>query len=144
VVRFDLKRSYRSVFEESTATGDISLSVLENTALRHVPVGRVSQSDDAPPLFSHRVHAFLDRGFLDRSIERGEPSPLARSPDLIPPDFLFWRFVKHIIYRKKCKMLMSYVTETSQLQSPLPLKCLAVPGERETEYRLDGAHIEFS
>jgi hypothetical protein len=53
-------------------TGDTFLTVMENTALRHDPVGTVLQSDGAPPHFSRHFRAFLDREFPYRWIENGD------------------------------------------------------------------------
>jgi hypothetical protein len=51
---------------EPTVTGDNFLAMIENTALRHAPVGTILQLDGAPPHFSRRVRDFLDREFPDR------------------------------------------------------------------------------
>jgi hypothetical protein len=48
---------------------------MENTALRHVPVGRVLHLHGAPRHFSRSVRAFLDEGFPGRWIGRGDPFP---------------------------------------------------------------------
>jgi hypothetical protein len=53
-------------FEEPLVTGDTFLTLVENSALRHVPVGTVFQSNGATLHSSHLVHAFLDREFSDR------------------------------------------------------------------------------
>jgi hypothetical protein len=74
--------------KEPTVTGDTFLAVMENTALRHVPVGTVLQSDGAPCHFSRHVRAFLDREFPDHWVEREASIPcLPRSPGLIPLEF---------------------------------------------------------
>jgi len=62
---------------------------------------------------------------LDR--ERGAYFLASSSPDFTPLDIFFWGFVKQNIL-KNCKMWMSCVTESSELQSSLPTKCLPVPG----------------
>jgi len=74
------------VFEETTVTGDTCLAVMENTALCHVPVGTVFQSDDAQLHFFSRVPAFLDRKFPDQEVTHSLP-PCPRSPDLTPVNF---------------------------------------------------------
>jgi hypothetical protein len=53
------------IFEEPTVTGDTFLAMMENTALRHVPVRTAFQLDGAPPHFSYCVHAFLVKEFPD-------------------------------------------------------------------------------
>jgi hypothetical protein len=50
-------------FEEPAVTGNTFPAMMENTALRRVPVGTVFQSDGAPPHFFRRVRAFPDREF---------------------------------------------------------------------------------
>jgi hypothetical protein len=50
-------------FEEPTVTGDTFLAMMESSTLHHIPVGTIFQFDGAPPHFSHRVCAFLDREF---------------------------------------------------------------------------------
>jgi hypothetical protein len=52
-------------FEEPVVSGDTFLAMMENTALRHISVETILQSDSAPPHFSSRVCDFLDREFPD-------------------------------------------------------------------------------
>jgi hypothetical protein len=65
---------------------------MENTALRHVPVGTVFQLNGAPSHFPRRVHAFLDREFPDRWIGKGDLAPYP--PDFTSLDFFFWGVCK--------------------------------------------------
>jgi hypothetical protein len=51
--------------EEPAVTGDTFLAIIENTALHHVPVRTVFQSDGAPHYFSCCVRVFLDKEFPD-------------------------------------------------------------------------------
>jgi hypothetical protein len=88
-------------FEEHAVTGDTSLVMMENTALLNVPVGTVFQSDDASSHFSHCVHAFLDREFPDHWIGRWGFITWLPSYSRLTPLFLFWGFVKEIVYCKK-------------------------------------------
>jgi hypothetical protein len=48
-----------------------------------------------------------------------------------PLDFFFCGFVKDIVLFvvKKCKTQISCMTESSELQIVLPVKCLPVPGK---------------
>jgi hypothetical protein len=55
--------------------GDAFLAVMENTALCHVPVGKVFQLDGALPNFCRRFYAFQDREFPDRWLGRRGPIP---------------------------------------------------------------------
>jgi len=75
VWRVLLKNKLSVLSEGPTVTGDTSLAMMENTALRHVPVGTVFQLDGAPPHFCHRFVAFLDRSFLIVGLEEGDPFP---------------------------------------------------------------------
>jgi len=71
---------------------------------------------------------------------------------LTPLNFFFWRIVKDVVYRERCKIWMSYVTESSELQSALPKKCLPVPVQKLNIVLMcvcvcvcratNGAHIE--
>jgi hypothetical protein len=80
-----VKNNIISIFflEEPTMSGDKCLAVMENTAMRHVPVGTVFHLDGAPPRFPCCVRVLMDRGFPDRWIGRGRPIPWPRcSPHL--------------------------------------------------------------
>ena len=69
--------------------------MLQLYAVPQFPDGTISQQDGAPPHFVNIVHTFLDKQFPARWIRRGSS---ARSPDLIPPDFFLWGFVKDQVY----------------------------------------------
>jgi len=54
-----------------------------------------------------------------------------RFPDMTPLDFFFWgRGSKTLYIVKECRMRKNCVTESSELQSALPMKWLPVPGEK--------------
>jgi hypothetical protein len=128
-----LKTKVTSPFfiEEPTMTGLTFLAMIENTALHCVSVGTVFQLDGAPPHFSHHVHAFLDRDFTACWIQRRRLIPWPpHSPDLTPLDFFSWVFVKDILYCEKCKMCIFCMTELSEQQSVLPMKCLPTHGKK--------------
>jgi len=60
------------------------------------------QQDGAQPHFSHVARDFLDEIFPQRWIGRRGPVEWpARSPDLTPPDFWLWGYVKDSVYSKK-------------------------------------------
>jgi hypothetical protein len=65
-VRFDEKQIYPSFSEEPAVTGDTFLAMMENIALRHVPVRTRIQSDGTLPHFSGRVRTFLANKVSDR------------------------------------------------------------------------------
>jgi hypothetical protein len=52
------KLSVLLFFEEPTVSSDTFLAMMENIALRHVPMGTVFQSDDAPPHVSFWTWSF--------------------------------------------------------------------------------------
>jgi hypothetical protein len=117
--------------------------MIKKTTVHHTPVVRVFQSDGVPRHFSRCVRAFLKS---DR--EGTFPAPPPRSPDLTPLDFLFWGFVKDILYREE-------VQNMHELRDRIvrAAKCVTteMPAStwRGTEYRLHdryatiGAHIEI-
>lgn len=58
------------------------------------------QQDGAPAHYSLEVRAWLDQKFANRWIgRRGSIEWPARSPDLTPPDFFLWGYLKNIIYK---------------------------------------------
>jgi hypothetical protein len=84
------------LLEELAVTGDTFLALMENTVLRHVPVGTLFQSG-----FFRRVCASLSRGSPDRCTGRGELISIPPlSPDLTSPASFFWGFVKIVVYRE--------------------------------------------
>lgn len=72
-------------------------------AARNLPgFGRmIFQQDGAPPHWALDVRAFLDQNFPNRWIGRSSPNMEwpPRSPDLTPPDFFLWGFIKGLVYR---------------------------------------------
>jgi hypothetical protein len=92
---------------------------------------RLKETGGAPPHFSRRAHAFLDREFPDLWIgTEGLSTWPPRSPDLTPLDFFLLVICKGHFYRKKCKMWMSCVAESSELQSALPMNFRPFTGEK--------------
>jgi hypothetical protein len=73
--------------------------MMDNIALRHVPMGTVFQLHVAPTCYSRRVSVFLDREFPNRWVLRGGgiPRPLL-SPDLTPLDFFLLRACKKTLF----------------------------------------------
>jgi hypothetical protein len=71
------------------------------------------------------------REFPDRWIGREGRIPWSpRSPELTPLDILFWGIVKDTVYHDKVQNNVNYMTESSELQSALPMKCLPLPNEK--------------
>ncbi|KAJ4427656.1 hypothetical protein ANN_25304 [Periplaneta americana] len=88
-------------FAEKTVTANTYLDMLQLYAVPQLPDGAIFQQDGAPPHFANMVRTFLDEQFPARWIGRGSPYITwpARSPDLTPPDFFLWGFVKDQVYR---------------------------------------------
>ncbi|KAJ4432019.1 hypothetical protein ANN_20633 [Periplaneta americana] len=84
-----------------TVTANTYLDMLQLYAVPQLPDGAIFQQDGAPPHFANMVRTFLDEQFPARWIGRGSPYITwpARSPDLTPPDFFLWGFVKDQVYR---------------------------------------------
>ena len=60
------------------------------------------QQDGAPPHWGRNVREFFNANFKDRWIGRGGwVSWAPRSPDLAPPDFFLWGFLKNKVYGQK-------------------------------------------
>ncbi|KAJ4426428.1 hypothetical protein ANN_27242 [Periplaneta americana] len=107
------------------------------------------QQDGAPPHFANMVRTFLDEQFPARWIGRGSPYITwpARSPDLTPPDFFLWGFLKDQVYRTP-------VRDLADLQERIYAAVNNVTPQMlhntwvEVEYRLDisratnGSHVE--
>lgn len=136
-------------FAEKTVTANTYLDMLQLYAVPQLPDGAIFQQDGAPPHFANMVRTFLDEQFPARWIGRGSPYITwpARSPDLTPPDFFLWGFVKDQVYRTP-------VRDLADLQERI---CTAVNNVTpqmlhntwvEVEYRLDisratnGSHVE--
>ena len=60
------------------------------------------QQDGAPPHWALAVRKELTSHFGSRWIGRGGPLTWpARSPDLAPPDFFYWGFIKNKVYKRQ-------------------------------------------
>ena len=75
--------------------------MLQLYAVPQLPDGTLTQQNGALLHFANIVRAFVDENFLARWIGRGSLYITwpARSPDLTPPDFFLWGFVKDQVYR---------------------------------------------
>jgi hypothetical protein len=57
------------------------------------------QMDGAPGHWARQVRVWTNLHFPERWIGRGGPVPWPpRSPDLTPPDFFLWEFIKNKVY----------------------------------------------
>lgn len=91
-------------FDKGTVNGEQYLRMLE-TYLWPAVCGRQDiffQQDGAQPHYALTVRAFLDEKFGDRWIGRRGPVDWPpRSPDLTPPDFWLWGFLKEQVYSRR-------------------------------------------
>jgi hypothetical protein len=74
-------------------------------------------------------------------------SPVTWAPSFTRFEFLFWRFVKDIVYNEKVQMRMSCVTELSDLQrvtNEMPASTWQ-KGEHQLDVfpAINGAHTEI-
>ncbi|KAJ4447016.1 hypothetical protein ANN_09004 [Periplaneta americana] len=134
---------------ENPITANTYLDMLQLYAVPQLPDGAIFQQDGAPPHFANMVRTFLDEQFPARWIGRGSPYITwpARSPDLTPPDFFLWGFVKDQVYRTP-------VRDLADLQERIYAAVNNVTPQMlhntwvEVEYRLDisratnGSHVE--
>ncbi|KAJ4449078.1 hypothetical protein ANN_00473 [Periplaneta americana] len=139
----------RIIGAEKTVTANTYLDMLQLYAVPQLPDGAIFQQDGAPPHFANMVRTFLDEQFPARWIGRGSPYITwpARSPDLTPPDFFLWGFVKDQVYRTP-------VRDLADLQERIYAAVNNVTPQMlhntwvEVEYRLDisratnGSHVE--
>ena len=90
-------------FFEENVTGISYLKMLQDYVWPQVKQKRMYfQQDGAPAHYSLQVREWLDKKFPNRWIGRRGPIEWpARSPDLTPPDFFLWGYLKNIIYKDK-------------------------------------------
>ncbi|KAJ4429534.1 hypothetical protein ANN_21703 [Periplaneta americana] len=119
-------------FAEKTVTANTYLDMLQLYAVPQLPDGVIFQQDGAPPHFANMVRTFLDEQFPARWIGRGSPYITwpARSPDLTPPDFFLWGFVKDQVYRTPVRDYQTYKKEFMLLSTMLHHRCFITLGSR--------------
>jgi hypothetical protein len=99
-------------------------------------MGTVFQPHGAPLHFPSRFRAFLGREFPDRWIGR-RPIPWApRFPDVTPPDFFLWGFVKDTAYRDEVQNVNGLGDRIVSAAECVTNEML-VSTWPDTEYRLD-------
>ncbi|RCN50166.1 transposase [Ancylostoma caninum] len=91
-------------FFEGTVTSDSYLEMIKRKVISYVKAKNlVFMHDGAPAHYSAPVRNYLNENVPNLWIGRGgtiEWPP--RSPDLTPPDFFLWGFVKNLVYAEKC------------------------------------------
>lgn len=96
-------------FFPKTVTGASFLKIMEEEMIPAISSmfdlnEIIFQLDGAPGHWSRFVREFLDEKFPSRWIGRGGPiSWPPRSPDLTPPDFFLWGFIKDKTYAQDPK-----------------------------------------
>ena len=81
----------------------------------------IFQQDGAPAHYSLEVRDWLDQKFPDRWIGRRGPIEWpARSPDLTPPDFFLWGYLKNIVYKDRPSTL-------DELRDRIEQACAEIP-----------------
>jgi Helix-turn-helix domain (DUF4817) len=142
-------------FQEPTVQWKNYLDMLEQYAIPQLMQAEeewgyevLFQQDGAPPHWAREVRRCLDNIFPNRWIGRDGPISWApRSPDLTPPDYFLWGYIKNKIYQTP----VTTIAELKQrirdaIASVTPAMLRAV--WRELESRLDqcrgtnGAHVE--
>ena len=90
-------------FFEENVNGPSYLKMLEDYLWPRVKhKGMYFQQDGAPAHYSLQVREWLDKKFPNRWIGRRGPIEWpARSPDLSPPDFFLWGYLKNIVYKDR-------------------------------------------
>jgi len=126
--------SYRGIvgpfFFEGTVTGAAYLIMLQVST---VPAVRQLcgdedmwyQQDGTPPHYHRDVRAYLDNTFPNQWIGcRGSVEYPPKSPDLTPPDFFLWGYLKDTVYSTKPATLQELWQETEQSWAAIPAETL--------------------
>jgi hypothetical protein len=98
-------------FHESTVRWDNYLDMLENYAIPQLLQGQADwdhdflfQQDGVPPHWTHVVRDVLNEAFPGRWLGHDGPMVWApRFPDLTPPDFYLWGYVKGQVFKTKVR-----------------------------------------
>lgn len=81
--------------------------------------------DGAPPHYATVVRDWLDLNFAGKWIgRRGSVEWPARSPDLTPPDFFLWGYVKNFVYGLKPQTLVELEQIIRQCCTEIPVEML--------------------
>jgi transposase len=109
-------------FFDGLVTGESYLQMLQEFLWPQVKQRRlIFQQDGAPAHYSLQVRKWLDQKFPDRWIGRRGPIECpARSPDLTPPDFFLWGYLKNIVYRDRPSTL-------DELRDRIEQACAEIP-----------------
>jgi transposase len=111
-------------FFDGTATAARYLDMLRDFVWPRVKHKGLSfQQDGAPPHYSVAVRNWLNEKFPDRWIGRRGPIEWpARSPDLSPPDFFLWGYLKNIVYKDRPTTLDVLRERITQACAEIPIE----------------------
>lgn len=111
-------------FFDENVTAESYLAMLKDFLWPKVKhKGMYFQQDGAPPHYALIVRDWLNEKFANRWIGRRGPIEWpARSPDLSPPDFFLWGYLKDIVYRSR-------PTTIAQLRERIATVCAEIPVE---------------
>jgi transposase len=136
-------------FFDGSVTGESYLEMLQTYVWPKVRQRRLYfQQDGAPSHYSLVVREWLDQKFPDHWIGRRGPIEWpARSPDLTPPDFFLWGYLKNIVYMDKPSTLAELRSRIEQacaeLQPSMCNKaCKSVADRLKLCITAEGAHFE--
>jgi hypothetical protein len=126
-------------FEDGTVDGDQYLSMLENqmwpaiAACSDIDV-LFFQQDGAPAHYSRQVREWLNDKFEGRWIGRRGPIEWPpRSPDLTPPDFWLWGYLKDLVYAEKPHSMEDLKTVIHEKMNGIPRDMIARATESVTQ-----------
>ena len=136
-------------FFDGSVTGESYLEMLQTYVWPKVRQRRLYfQQDGAPSHYSLVVREWLDQKFSSHWIGRRGPIEWpARSPDLTPPDFFLWGYLKNIVYKDKPSTLIELSSRIeqacAQLQPSICEKvCRSVADRLKLCKTAEGAHFE--
>ena len=136
-------------FYEGTVTSESYLEMLRGWLWPQIQDRNfILQQDGATPHYARIVRSFLDDHFPSAWIgRRGWMEWPARSPDLTPPDFFLWGFVKDKVYSRSpqtLKQLRTFIEEaiTSVSVDLCQKVCRSVPHRLRLCMECEGHHFE--
>ena len=116
--------SCRTILLDESVNGESYLKKLQEFVWPQVKGRRLYfQQDGAPAHYSLIVREWLDQKFPGRWIGRRGPIEWpARSPDLTPPDFFLWGYLKNIVYKDRPSTLDELRDRIEQACEDIPKK----------------------
>ena len=142
-------------FFEGTVTGATYLAMLQSqfwpefVALpNHHNI--FFQQDGAPPHYALAVRQWLNEHLKDKWIGRRGPIDWPpRSPDLTPPDFFLWGFIKNNVFKIRSTNLEQLKNRIRQSIASIPVEmcydvCNSVPHRYTKCVEAESRHFENS